>query len=271
MKGSKNQKTFTRYLAMYGCISTGMVYGAVGVIAILSFLKIKQGGADEGSLLVYLNDYLVGKIFVWIILVGMLSYITWRMYETFMDPYGYGKNAKGLIRRSGIGLSSIADAFIAYSAIQALLGTGNVQEDGQPKAEREIAGKLLEENWGDWLIIIFGAIILITALVQFFYGITKGYKERLNIDHFSQLTTWLTHFFAWYGYFARGIILGIIGFFFIMSGIAKDAQYVVNTDKAFDFLGDHVGHFYFIMIAAGTICYGLFMFLLGIYFDPDKD
>ena len=67
------QTTFARYLAMYGCISTGMVYGAVGVIAILSFLKIKQGGADEGSLLVYLNDYLVGKIFIWIILVGMLS------------------------------------------------------------------------------------------------------------------------------------------------------------------------------------------------------
>src|SRR5690606_27644255 len=94
------QRTFARYLVMYGCISTGMVYGTVGVIAILSFLKIKQGGADEGSLLVYLNDYLVGKIFIWIILVGMLCYIAWRMYETFRDPYGYGTNAKGLIRRS---------------------------------------------------------------------------------------------------------------------------------------------------------------------------
>ncbi len=271
MKESNKQKTFARYLAMYGCISTGMIYGAVGVIAILSFLKIKQGGADEGSLLVYLNDYKLGKIFIWIILVGMISYIAWRMYETFMDPYGYGTKAKGLIRRSGIGLSSIADAFIAYSAIQALLGTGSVQEDGQPKAEREIAGKMLQESWGDWLIIILGALILITALVQFFYGISKGYKERLNIDHFSKLITWLTHFLAWYGYFARGLILGIIGFFFIKAGISKGAQFVVNTDKAFDFIGDHVGHLYFILVAAGTVCYGLFMFLLGIYFDPDKD
>ena len=271
MKGSKLQKTFARFLAMHGCISTGMVYGAVGVIAILSFLKIKKGGADEGSLLVYLNDYLVGKIFVWIILAGILSYIAWRMYETFRDPYDYGTKVKGLIRRSGIGLSSIADAFIAYSAIQALLGTGSVQEDGQPKAEREIAAKLFQENWGDGLVIILGAIILITALVQFFYGISKGYKERLNIDHFSKLTTWLTHFLAWFGYFSRGIILGIIGFFFIKAGILEDAQFVVNTDKAFDFIGDHVGHFYFIFVAAGTICYGLFMFLLGIYFDPDKD
>ena len=95
---------------------------------------------------------------------------------------------------------------------------------------------------------------MITALVQFFYGISKGYKERLNIDHFSKLTTWLTHFLAWFGYFSRGIILGIIGFFFIKAGILEDAQFVVNTDKAFDFIGDHVGHFYFIVVAAGTIC-----------------
>lgn len=271
MKGSKNKKTFARYLAMYGCMSTGMVYGAVGAIAILSFLKIKQGGADEGSLLVYLNDYTMGKIFIWIILVGMLSYIAWRMYETFRDPYGYGSKAKGLIRRSGIGLSSIADAFIAYSAVQALLGTGSVQEDGQPKAEREIAGTMLQENWGDWLIVILGTIILLTALVQFFYGITNGYRERLNIDHFNKLKTWLTNFFAWYGYFARGLILGIIGFFFIKAGILEDPQFVVNTDKAFDFIGDHVGHLYFILVAIGTICYGIFMILLGIYFDPDKD
>src|SRR5690606_7893348 len=108
MKGDITKKSFPRFLAMYGCISTGLIYGAVGVIAILSFLQIKQGGADEGSLLVYLNNYLIGKIFVWIILVGMLSYIAWRIYETFRDPYDYGSKPKGLLRRAGIGLSSIA-------------------------------------------------------------------------------------------------------------------------------------------------------------------
>jgi hypothetical protein len=45
---------------------------------------------------------------------------------------------------------------------------------------------------------------------------------------------------------------------------------VVNTDKAFDFIGDDVGHLYFIMVAAGTICYGLFMFVFGWYYDTDK-
>jgi hypothetical protein len=45
----------------------------------------------------------------------------------------------------------------------------------------------------------------------------------------------------------------------------------VNTDKAFDFIGDQVGHVYFILVAVGTIFYGLFMFALGITYDADND
>ena len=72
---------------MYGCIATGIVYAAIGVIAILSFLKIRHGGADENSLLVILNEYVIGKIFIWFILTGTLCYVIWRFYETIKDPY----------------------------------------------------------------------------------------------------------------------------------------------------------------------------------------
>jgi hypothetical protein len=46
---------------------------------------------------------------------------------------------------------------------------------------------------------------------------------------------------------------------------------LVNTDKAFYFIGDDVGHAYFIIVAIGTICYGLFMFSFGVYYDSGKD
>ena len=95
------KKPLVYYLALWGCVSTGIVYAAVGVIALLSFLKLKEGGADEGSLLVFLNQYLIGKIFIWIIMLGMISYIIWRVYETVRDPYGYGKELKGKIKTNG--------------------------------------------------------------------------------------------------------------------------------------------------------------------------
>ncbi len=118
----KKHNILIRYLPVFGCISTGLIYLGIGVVAILSFLKIKQGGADEGSLLAFLNSFLVGKILTGAILIGTICYIVWRIFETIKDPYRYGNDAKGIARRTGIGLSSIADVFIAYSAIQVVFG-----------------------------------------------------------------------------------------------------------------------------------------------------
>lgn len=271
MKDSKGKKFFIHYLPIYGCISTGLIYTAIGVIAILSFLKLKEGGADEGSLLAFMYDYLAGKIFVWIILLGTLSYIAWRIFEAIRDPYNYGNNWKGISRRIGIGLSSIADVFIAYSAIMVILGISGIQEDGQPEEQREMVGSMLREGWGDIAIISLGTVILITAIIQFYYGITRGYRERLNIKRFSKEIKNLIHLFAWVGYTARGIIIGIIGYFFIKAGIVEDPGFVVNTDKAFNFIGENVGHLPFILVAIGTICYGLFMFSLGVTYDTDNN
>ncbi len=271
MKETKEKRFFVHYLPIYGCISTGLIYSAIGVIAILSFLKIKDGGADESSLLVFMYDYLAGKIFVWIILLGTLSYIAWRIFEAFRDPYNYGNSWKGISRRLGIGLSSIADMFIAYSAVMVILGASEVQEDGRPEEQREMVGTMLQEGWGDIAIIILGVIISLTAIVQFYYGVTRGYRERLNIKQFSDEIKKLIHFFAWVGYSARGIIIGIIGFFFIKAGILDEPDFVVNTDKAFNFIGENIGHLPFILVAIGTICYGLFMFSLGFTYDTDNN
>lgn len=270
MANSKKRKFYIRYLPIYGCISTGLIYTAIGIIAILSYLQIKEGGADEGSLLAFMYDYLTGKIFVWIVLLGTVSYIAWRIYEAVNDPYNYGKSWKGILQRWGIGLSSIADVLIAYSAVMVIFGVSQIREDGQPTEEREMVGSMLQKNWGDVAIITMGVVIALTAIVQFHYGVTRGYKERLNIAHFSDSTKKIIHSLAWVGYLARGIIIGIIGFFFMKAGFLDDPRDVVNTDKAFNFLGDHVGHLPFILVAIGTICYGLFMFSLGVTYDHDN-
>jgi hypothetical protein len=271
MKDRKQKNKLVYYGAIYGCISTALVYAGIGLIAILSFFKIKHGGADESSLMVYLDHYLVGRIFVGIILLGMLGYIIWNIYETIQDPYGYGNSAAGLGRRAGIALSSLADVLIALSATQALLGTGKAQENGVPVDKREMTATALQHGWGNELVIAIGAIIMIVAVVQMLYGITRGYVERMDIDNLKQGRRRLIDILAWMGYGARGVILGIIGFFFFKAGLSKDPRYVVNTDKAFDFIGDDVGHFWFLLVAAGTICYGVFMFLMGVNYDRDKD
>ena len=220
---------------------------------------------------VYLDQYIVGRILVWIILTGMISYIIWRIYETIRDPYGYGKDLDGIARRSIAAFSSIADGLIAFSAIQALLNTGSANKTGIPDAERELVADTLSSPGGELIIKFIAVIICITALVLFGYVIVKGYMERMDIQHLGNDKKFVIHFLAWSGHFSRGIILGIMGVFLYKASASSNANEVVNTDKAFDFIGDEVGHLYFIIVALGTILYGVFMILFGIFYDSDKD
>lgn len=268
----KRKKNFIiHYLPVFGCFATGIIYSAIGIIAILSFLKLKDGGADENSFLAFLNEYVVGKVIVWIIMAGSISYIAWRIYESIKDPYGYGNKISGKAKRIGIALSTIADILIVYAAFNFLFEKGNLNDNEQLGVQRQMVQDVLQKNNGYLLIVGIGLVVAFTAIIQLLYGITKGYRERLEIEELKPALRKPVHFLGITGYFSRGIILGITAFFYIKAGILNDAQMVVNTDKAFDFIGDHIGHVYFILVAAGTFFYGLFMFALGISYDTDKD
>lgn len=262
---------FIRYLPAYGCIATGMIYGAIGVIAILSFLKLRDGGADENRLMALLNQFTWGKILIIIILAGSLCYVIWRFYEAVTDPYHYGNGTPGLAKRAGISLSTVADILIVFSAFRFLFGIGNTEETDQLGQQREMVSNLLNKSWGNEAIISIGVIYLLTALVQFLYGVTRGYRERLEVEEFKPVPRKFVHFLGITGYFARGIILGITGFFYLKAGLTGNPGLVVDTDKAFDFIGDNIGHPAFILVAAGTIFYGIFMFVLGTAYDIDRD
>lgn len=265
------KSTFFQYLPIYGCISMGLSYIGVGTIATLSFLKVREGGADESSMLAILNEAILGKILLWIIMVGTACYIVWRIFEAVTDPYGYGKNFGGLGKRLGIALSTVADLLIVYAAIKVLLGIGDIRQSGEPYEEREFISKVLTESWGASAVTAMGVVVVMAAVVQIFYGVKGGYKERLDISHYSKAAKAIIHFLAWVGFCSRGIIVGITGFFLLKAAFFNESAYVVNTDKAFDFIGDQVGHVYFILVALGTICYGIFMIVNGITYDHDKD
>ena len=267
----KKHKTLVHYLPIYGCIATGLIYVAIGVIAILSFLKLKDGGADENRLFAYLSQYFAGKILVAIILAGTLCYVIWRFYEVYTDPYHYGSDLRGMARRTGISLSTVADILIVFSAFRFIFGIGTLDEKEQLPHLREMVHSILQKNSGQIAVISIGAVFIVTAIVQFFYGITRGYRERLEVKEFSQGMKMFVHFSGITGYFSRGIILAIMGYFYLKAGITLDAQYVVDTDKAFDYIGDNIGHAAFILVAAGTIFYGVFMIALGTAYDVDRD
>lgn len=256
---------------MYGCISTGLIYLGIGVFALLSHYNISDRGADEGSMLAVLNNSTVGYILVCVILLGTLSFIIWRIFESIRDPYDYGNSPKAKSLRAAIGLSTLADILIVHSAVTALFGTNQSNEDGRPEALRETVTSILNHSAGEIIMILTGTIVLVIAIIQLVYGVTRGYKERLDISHLNKFMQHAIHFLGCSGYIVRGVMIGLIGFYFFKCGLENNPQLAINTDRAFEIISEKLGEIAFLLAAAGTIFYALFMFFFGVYYDTDKD
>lgn len=256
-------------MTLVGCFSTGIIYGSIGVIAVLSFLKLKNGGADESSFFVLLSGFALGRIINWVVITGALSFIVWRFYEAFADPHKLGRDANAILVRTGAAFSSGADAFIALSALQAMFSGQKPPASGEPTRQRSMVADLLETEWGRTVVIAVALAVLATAAVLAFYGLSKRFTEAINAGDFTKGQSYAVHGIAYAGYLSRGVILGVTGFFYLKAALKHNSSYVVNTDKAFDFIGDNIGAVAFLLVAAGTVCYGLYMFVLGLHYDVD--
>ena len=251
-------------------MATALVYAMIGVVALLSLFRLRHGGADEASILRLLEDVPLGKVVIAIIFLGMLAYIIWRVYEAINDPYDYGRQWQGMATRIITAFSAVSDALIAWPAVESLIGINTALKDGEPVAQRQMFSELLERPEGVWFVGLIGTITSITAVVQFIYVFREAYEERIDFKRLPAVKRRLIHIVSYAGHIARGTILGIMGFFMLKAAFTKNGRYVVNTDKAFDFLGDEVSHVVFAIIALGTICYGFFMMAMGYYYDFKK-
>jgi hypothetical protein len=266
----KKLDSYAQKLAIFGCYSVATVYILIGVMALLSYMGHLRGKADEERLVDVILEIPLGEILISIMILGMIGYIIWRVYEAFTDPYEFGNSAKGISQRMGIGLSAVGYVVIVISAIQIVLkgGDSNTEEDQQL-----LIAQILEWPLGAWLIGLLGTGLLFTGLIQLKYVWGGDYHQRIQYE---KMPLWMdrsTHIVAWWGYIARGIILGVLGYFLVKAALNSDADEVGDTDSAFDFIGDSgaLGDVLFILIALGTVAYGLFMIINGYFYSFDKE
>jgi hypothetical protein len=265
----KKYKPYVEKLAVIGCYSVAMVYILVGVMALLSFMGEFQDAADEERMVGVILDIPLGEVLIGAMVLGMAGYVTWRVFEAFTDPYDFGNSMKGIAQRTGIGMSAMGYVVIIIGAIQIMIeGQSNGEEDQQL-----IIGQVMSIPGGGWLVGIMGVVMMLVGLVQLKYVAGGDYHERIKYE---EMPSWIeksTHIFAWWGYIARGIILGVLGWFLLKAAIESDPGEVGDTDSAFDFIGDMgiTGNIFFIAVAIGTIFYGLFMIINGYYYSFERE
>jgi hypothetical protein len=261
-----------RPLARFGCAAIGTVYVLIGVLALLALAGVFIEAADEDRLIHVLRNLPGGTIVVWIIIAGAAGYVIWRAIEAWADPYEFGTSWHGLLVRTGIALSAVGYALIAYSAARIaaapiVQGRGQVAEQ---ERQRLIADVL---TWpaGDWLVAAAGLFVLVMGIGQAVLILRRSYAIEINLEDRAPVVRGGIHALAWYGYAARGAILSVLGYFLLRGGFTRDPSAVGDTDTAFDTIGGGlIGDSAFFVVALGTVAYGLFMYSCALFYRFQK-
>jgi hypothetical protein len=261
-------KRTARPLARFGCASIGTVYVLVGVLALLALSGRLPGQADEDRMLQVVRDLPAGTLIIWAIAAGLGGYIVWRILEAIADPYEFGSHWKGTAIRVGIALSAAAYAVIAVSAARFAMGEGTEgDDDASEERQQLLVAHVLDWPAGPWLVGLAGALVGITALLQFVLIARRSYTMELDLEPRARGTRATIHTLAWFGYAARGVILAVLASFLIEAAWARDPSQVGDTDTAFDTIGGGaVGDFAFLLVALGTVAYGGFMYAAAIFY-----
>ncbi|MFW5705907.1 MAG: DUF1206 domain-containing protein, partial [Bacteroidota bacterium] len=104
------------------------------------------------------------------------------------------------------------------------------------------------------------------ALWQLYRALTGRFKKNLSHMDINDKARKALLNFGLIGYISRGIVLGVIGYLFLMAAILRSSEQAGGTKEAFQVLQSSVaGPTLLAVISFGLLAYGVFMIAKAKY------
>jgi hypothetical protein len=259
----KEAKPWVRRFGRFGYMAKGVVYGMIGVLAALT--AFGPGGEITGTsgVLQSIAEMPFGELVLWIIGLGLIGYILWDFIKAIKDPENEGTDAKGLIKRTGYFISGIIYSNLAFGAIKLASHTGNA---GGGNSEKTISAKLMEQPFGVWLVGLVGVIIIGYGVYELYSGVKEKFMYKFKTYEMNGKERKIARLSGKIGLISRGIVLSMVGFFFIRTAYTNNPDESKGLDGALTELASQpFGQLILAIVAIGLILYGVYQIIRGRY------
>ncbi len=247
---------WVEYLMRTGYAARGFVYLLTGGLALLAAW---QGGAaeDKKGALASLFGQQFGQLLVLAIAVGLVCYGIWRLVCGYMGLEDNGTEAKGIVARVGQGLSGLVNIGLGLSVGRFALGLGS-GGDGK----EALTSKLLAMPFGQILVGIIGLGVIGAGLAYLYKGWAEKYRENLRWSPVLEKLSGAIRL----GLLSRGIVVAMIGGFFLFAALQADAQEAGGLSQAFDLVRSQAyGRYLLGILAAGMFAFGIYCWMETVY------
>jgi hypothetical protein len=247
-------------LARFGYAAKGVVYMIIGILAFQA--AFNWGGRVTGSKGAFrtIASQPFGNVLLFLVAIGLLGYVVWRFVEAFRDPEHNDDGISAFGRRASYFVSGLIYGSLAIFALRIVFSSsssGSGSGSGGGSTDQRTA-QLLSQPFGQWLVALVGVAIVAYGFYCFYKAYSTKFRRRLKLAEMSaKEEKWSTRI-GRFGLTAKGVVLVIIGYFFIQAARASNPSQAGTTESALQAIQQQpYGAWLMGIVALGLIAYGI--------------
>ena len=251
-------------LARWGLASKGLLYTALGVLAI----NVAQGDASSGSATPRNAIELVasqpfGQVLLGILTFGLFALAIWHL---LMAATGDPVEGSQTSERAKCAVKAVAYAATAITAL-AVFTREPLSGGSGSGGEQRAAAEIMSWPGGPWLVALLGAAAVGLGLYQLREHAWQGrFMKRLAASRMHGHVHDAVERAGRIGYAARAIVFVIVGVFFGVAAVRQNPNEAVGLSGALQVLaGQSWGPIVLWVVAIGLFLYGCFCFAEAKY------
>lgn len=251
---------FLVWLGRIGLAARGIVYMTIGVLAAMAGLSFGRGKiVDQREALDALGKSPLGSTVLWVVGLGLASYVLWRFGQALFGEKSQGDGWKPIRKRIFALGSGLAYAGLAATAFTQAVGSSGKSGGDGASTQEQGAEFLMSQPLGRWLVGAAGTAIAAVAVFQFWRVITAGFAKKLRENELSaKQQRWI----VWTGragYFARGVAFGLIASFFARAALQQNARKAGGLGDALQLLAAQPsGSVLLVIVGGGLAFFGVY-------------
>lgn len=262
-----------RYILAFGSIAKGVIYVALGAIALN--VAVRGSGEPESveGTLLEIGAKPFGNAALIALFLGLLHYAVWRLTQALLDPERLSTEPYGRWMRIWSGLIGAIHLAVAYQVMTEILwGWGLSENGGSGEEVQSWTSVVLSWPAGRWLVGAAGVTAFVICVGQLIFAYRAIFANAFDMRRTGKRARRIMIWLGRIGFGARAVVAAVIGLFFFAATLTEDPTEAGGVAEALQtLLKQPLGPWFLGAVALGLIAFGLFFWGLSRYQAVDQE